>query len=142
MLMKRKSKSINKLNIKQEKKVEDKYLSIQNKKIKIRNTRIEIDANKPNIKNKFKTSKLKIEESKQSNLIQNKNKYCNSNTFNNNKKRHINHIKINVHEEKKKNKKEKIIIKGLNDLIKEHLVQFLKKNMKKYQNIQIIGNNQ
>ena len=30
--MKRKSKSINKLNIKKEKKVEDKYLSIQNKK--------------------------------------------------------------------------------------------------------------
>ena len=104
--MKRKSKSINKLNIKQEKKVEDKYLSIQNKKIKIRNTRIEIDANKPNIKNKFKTSKLKIEESKQSNLIQNKNKYYNSNTFNNNMKRHINHIKINVHEEKKINKNE------------------------------------
>ena len=102
--MKRKSKSINKLNIKKEKKVEDKYLSIQNKKIKIRNTRIEIDANKPNIKNKFKTSKLKIEESKQSNLIQNKNKYYNSNTFNNNMKRHINHIKINVHEEKKINK--------------------------------------
>ena len=104
--MKRKSKSINKLNIKKEKKVEDKYLSIQNKKIKIRNTRIEIDANKPNIKNKFKTSKLKIEESKQSNLIQNKNKYYNSNTFNNNMKRHINHIKINVHEEKKINKNE------------------------------------
>ena len=104
--MKRKSKSINKLNIKQEKEVEDKYLSIQNKKIKIRNTRIEIDANKPNIKNKFKTSKLKIEESKQSNLIQNKNKYYNSNTFNNNMKRHINHIKINVHEEKKINKYE------------------------------------
>ena len=106
--MKRKSKSINKLNIKKEKKVEDKYLSIQNKKIKIRNTRIEIDANKPNIKNKFKTSKLKIEESKQSNLIQNKNKnkYYNSNTFNNNMKRHINHIKINVHEEKKINKYE------------------------------------
>jgi serine/threonine protein phosphatase PrpC len=104
--MKRKSKSINKLNIKKEKKVEDKYLSIQNKKIKIRNTRIEIDANKPNIKNKFKTSKLKIEESKQSNLIQNKNKYYNSNTFNNNKKRHITHIKINVHEEKKINKNE------------------------------------
>lgn len=104
--MKRKSKSINKLNIKKEKKVEDKYLSIQNKKIKIRNTRIEIDANKPNIKNKFKTSKLKIEESKQSNLIQNKNKYYNSNTFNNNMKRHITHIKINVHEEKKINKNE------------------------------------
>ena len=104
--MKRKSKSINKLNIKKEKKVEDKYLSIQNKKIKIRNTRIEIDANKPNIKNKFKTSKLKIEESKQSNLIQNKNKYYNSNTFNNNIKRHITHIKINVHEEKKINKNE------------------------------------
>ena len=104
--MKRKSKSINKLNIKKEKKVEDKYLSIQNKKIKIRNTRIEIDANKPNIKNKFKTSKLKIEESKQSNLIQNKNKYYNSNTFNNNMKRHINHIKINVYEEKKINKNE------------------------------------
>ena len=104
--MKRKSKSINKLNIKKEKKVKDKYLSIQNKKIKIRNTRIEIDANKPNIKNKFKTSKLKIEESKQSNLIQNKNKYYNSNTFNNNMKRHITHIKINVHEEKKINKNE------------------------------------
>ena len=104
--MKRKSKSINKLNIKKEKKVEDKYLSIQNKKIKIRNTRIEIDANKPNIKNKFKTSKLKIEESKQSILIQNKNKYYNSNTFNNNMKRHITHIKINVHEEKKINKNE------------------------------------
>ena len=104
--MKRKSKSINKLNIKKEKKIEDKYLSIQNKKIKIRNTRIEIDANKPNIKNKFKTSKLKIEESKQSNLIQNKNKYYNSNTFNNNMKRHITHIKINVHEEKKINKNE------------------------------------
>ena len=123
--MKRKSKSINKLNLKKIKKVEDKNLSIQNKKnneflsffqgayenkkLKIRNTRIGIDANKPIIKKNFKTSKLKIEENKQSILLGNKN--YNSNTYNNNKKKCINHIMINVCEEKK-------IIKNENELKK------------------------
>ena len=137
--MKRKSKSINKLNIKKEKKVEDKYLSNQNKKnneflsffqgayrnkkLNIRNTRIEIDANRPNTKNKFKTFKLKIEESKQSNLIENNNKNYNSNTYNNNMKKHINQLMANINEEKKtiKNENEIKENKDLNNKNKKEI---------------------
>ena len=119
--IKRKSKSINKLNLKNVKKAEEKNLSNQNqknikvlsffqdaypnKKFKIRNSKIEIDANKPQTKNNYyKTSKIKIEDNKQSDIIQNNNNKINPNVFN--KKKYLNQIMNNIYEEKKTNKQE------------------------------------
>ena len=119
--IKRKSKSINKLNLKNVKKAEEKNLSNQNqknikvlsffqdaypnKKFKIRNSKIEIDANKPQTKNNYyKTSKIKIEDNKQSDITQNTHNKINSNVFN--KKKYLNQIMNNIYEEKKTNKEE------------------------------------
>ena len=119
--IKRKSKSINKLNLKNVKKAEEKNLSNQNqknikvlsffqdaypnKKFKIRNSKIEIDANKPQTKNNYyKTSKIKIEDNKQSDITQNTHNKINSNVFN--KKKYLNQIMNNIYEEKKTNKQE------------------------------------
>jgi len=117
--IKRKSKSINKLNFKNVKKTEEKNLSNQNqknikvlsffqdaypnKKFKIRNSKIEIDANKLQTKkNYFKTSKIKIEDNKQSDIFPNNHNKINPNVFN--KKRYLNQIMNNIYEEKKTNK--------------------------------------
>lgn len=144
---KRKSKSINKLNIKKDKKLVDNYLSNQNKnknelfpffqethnnkKFKLRNSRIEIDANKPFAdKNYFKNSKLKLEDNKESDIIENNNdKKLNEikeNIFN--KKNIV--IMKNIYEEKKTVKNEiEIKEKEENDKNK-NLIEIKKENNK------------
>ena len=145
--IKRKSKSINKLNIKKDKKLVDNYLSNQNKnknelfhffqethnnkKFKLRNSRIKIDANKPFAdKNYFKNSKLKLEDNKESDIIENNNdKKLNEikeNIFN--KKNIV--IMKNIYEEKKTVKNEiEIKEKEENDKNK-NLIEIKKENNK------------
>ena len=145
--IKRKSKSINKLNIKKDKKLVDNYLSNQNKnknelfpffqethnnkKFKLRNSRIEINANKPLAdKNYFKNSKLKLEDNKESDIIENNNdKKLNEikeNIFN--KKNIV--IMKNIYEEKKTVKNEiEIKEKEENDKNK-NLIEIKKENNK------------
>ena len=147
--IKRKSKSINKLNLKNVKKAEEKNLSNQNqknikvlsffqdaypnKKFKIRNSKIEIDANKPQTKNNYyKTSKMKIEDNKQSYIIQNNNNKINPNVFN--KKKYLNQIMNNIYEEKKTNKQENEIKE--NKVNAQNNILNKEENNKKNDNIQ------
>ena len=145
--IKRKSKSINKLNIKKDKKLVDNYLSNQNKnknelfpffqethnnkKFKLRNSRIEINANKPFAdKNYFKNSKLKLEDNKESDIIENNNdKKLNEikeNIFN--KKNIV--IMKNIYEEKKTVKNEIEIKKKEENDKNKNLIEIKKENNK------------
>ena len=145
--IKRKSKSINKLNIKKDKKLVDNYLSNQNKnknelfpffqethnnkKFKLRNSRIEINANKPFAdKNYFKNSKLKLEDNKESDIIENNNdKKLNEIKENILNKKNIVIMK-NIYEEKKTVKNEiEIKEKEENDKNK-NLIEIKKENNK------------